>query len=118
MRWLVGMITLAAIGVSSMPALAGDVAVRRRRAVRTDVWVNMDPKDYSTDVEFPFGGSHHAVPGVVSINGKPYRCVVHEQRFKERSHFVAHLRTGHGLTDDAISSAVIVDRNEVVYLGE
>ena len=97
-------------------AAAGDV-VRRRHAFRTDLFLDL-PLEYSTDVVFPFGGSHHAVPGVVSINGAPYRCLVHERRFRARTHFVAHLRTGHGLTDDAIPSRVILDRGEVVYLGE
>lgn len=110
-----GALLLASLAVS---AGAGEVGIHRgRRAVRTDLFIDL-PLEYSTEVVFPFGGSHHAVPGVVTINREPYRCLVHERRFRERGHFVAHLRREHGLVDDAIPSAVIVDRGEVVYLGE
>jgi len=118
MRFTIVVASLGAILLSSFVASAGEVGIRRgRRGVRPQVWVGL-PLEYSTDVVFPFGGSHHTVPGVVTINRAPYRCLVHERRFRERVHFVSHLRMGHGLVDDDIPSAVIVDRGEVVYLGE
>ncbi len=115
--WAVG-VSLVALVLSSHLAAAGEVAVHDgRHRARTEAFVGL-PLEYSTDVVFPFGGTHHAVPGVVSINRAPYRCLAHERSFRERTHFVAHLRMAHGLIDDAIPSAVIVDRGEVVYLGE
>jgi hypothetical protein len=104
--------------LASVPsAPAGEVAVRRQRHVRPDLFLDL-PLDYDTAVIFPFGGSHHAVPGVVSINRQPYRCLAHERAFRERIHFVVHLRREHGLADDQIRAAVVVDRGEVIYLGD
>jgi hypothetical protein len=100
------------------PAPAGEVAVRRHRQhVRPELYLDL-PLDYDTAVIFPFGGSHHAVPGVVSIDRQPYRCLAHERAFRERIHFVVHLRREHGLADDQIPAAVVVDRGEVIYLGD
>ena len=66
---------------------------------------------------FPFGGSHHQVPGVVAVNHAPYYCVPHQRAFRERADFVVHLRTHHGLTDDEIRRVVLVVRGQVRYVG-
>jgi hypothetical protein len=110
---------VALLLVGGAIAEAGDVIVRRhhRRHARPDLYLDM-PLDYSTDVIFPFGGSHHAVPGVVSVNRAPYRCLPHERVFKARAHFVAHLRLDHGLTDETIRSAIVVDQGQAIYLGD
>ncbi len=77
------------------------------------------PLDYDTSVVFPFGGSHHAVPGVVGINQKaPYFCRVHDLGFRARAPFVEHLSVKHGLTDREIPNLVLVDRHQVRYVGD
>lgn len=84
---------------------------------RTDLFVEV-PLDYDTRVVFPFGGSHHAVPGVVTINRAPYYCRPHKQSFRERAAFVEHLSVKHGLSDQEIPSMVLVDHNQVRYVGD
>ena len=118
MRVAVVVAGAGALLLSSFVALdAGEVGINRGRlGAYPGVWVDV-PLEYSTDVIFPFGGSHHAVPGIAAINGEPYRCRVHARRFRERTSFVVHLRTEHGLVDDEIPGAVILDRGEIVYLG-
>ena len=77
------------------------------------------PLDYDTSVVFPFGGSHHAVPGVVGINqNAPYFCRVHDLGFRARAPFVEHLSVKHGLTDREIPNLVLVDRHQVRYVGD
>jgi hypothetical protein len=120
MRTRVLTAAVALMLVATAIAEAGDVAIRRRHHghdARPDLYLDM-PLDYSTDVIFPFGGSHHAVPGVVSVNRAPYRCLPHERVFKARAHFVAHLRLDHGLTDETIPSAIVVDQGQAIYLGD
>jgi hypothetical protein len=115
-RVLAMAVTVALGAAATVPA--GDVVLRRRHdGARPEIFLDV-PLDYSTDVVFPFGGSHHAVPGVVSINRRPYRCLVHEREFRERAHFVAHLRIEHGLEDDAIPAAIIVDRGQAIFVGK
>ena len=76
------------------------------------------PLDYSTGVVFPFGGSHHTVPGVVAVNRAPHLCVVHARAFRDRAGFVGHLRMRHGLVDAEMPGAVLVDGGQVRYLGD
>lgn len=108
---------LIVLAASLAPAHAGD---RRRhevrRGARTDLYLDL-PLDYSTEVIFPFGGTHHAVPVVVAVNRAPYRCLPHDREFRDRAHFIAHLRVEHGLVDDEIPAAVIVDHGQAVYVG-
>jgi hypothetical protein len=92
--------------------------VRRIPGARTDLFVEVPLDDHSTDVVFPFGGSHHQVPGVVAVNRTPYYCARHARGFHERAAFVGHLRTRHGLDDADIPRAVLVDGGQVRYLGE
>jgi hypothetical protein len=84
---------------------------------RTDLFIEV-PLEYDTRVVFPFGGSHHAVPGVVSINKAPYFCGPHKQSFRERVAFVEHLSVKHGLTDEEIPRMVMVRDNQVRYVGD
>jgi hypothetical protein len=84
---------------------------------RADLFVEV-PLDHETGVAFPFGGSHHAVPGVVSINRAPYYCRVHARSFRDRAAFVEHLSVKHGLTDAEIPDMVIVRDNQVRYVGD
>lgn len=84
---------------------------------RADLFVDV-PLDYDTRVIFPFGGSHHAVPGVATINQAPYYCRPHKLSFEERAAFVEHLRVKHGLSDREIPSTVLVDHNQVRYVGD
>ena len=83
-----------------------------------DLFVNA-PLEHDTSVVFPFGGSHHAVPGVVGINQKaPYFCRVHDLGFRARAPFLEHLSVKHGLTDREIPNLVLVDRHQVRYVGD
>lgn len=90
---------------------------RDRGDTRTDLFVAV-PLDYDTRVVFPFGGAHHAVPGVATINADPYFCRPHNLSFADRARFVEHLSVKHGLTDGEIPSMVVVDRNQVRYVGD
>jgi hypothetical protein len=112
-------LVLAVLIVTTVvPALAGDARIGRRGDPRTDLFVEV-PLDYDTSVQFPFGGSHHAVPGVVTINAKaPYFCRPHERSFRTRSAFVEHLAVKHGLSDREIPKLVVVDHNQVRYVGD
>jgi hypothetical protein len=97
------------------PALADDV---RRRHAETDLFIQM-PLEHDTSVVFPFGGSHHALPGVVTINQpEPYFCRPHRLGFRDRTGFVEHLGVKHGLTDREIPSMVVVDKHQVRYVGD
>lgn len=101
-------------------AEAGEVTVRggRRHDVATDLFVDV-PLDHDTRVVFPFGGSHHAVPGVVTINQRaPYFCRPHELGFADRAAFVEHLGVQHGLSDGEIPAMLLVRRNQVRYVGD
>ncbi len=84
---------------------------------RHDLFIDV-PLDYDTRVTFPFGGAHHAVPGVVSINKAPYYCTPHAQSFGARAAFIEHLSVKHGLTDAEIPTMVMVRDNQVRYVGD
>lgn len=84
---------------------------------RTDLFVEV-PLDYDTSVVFPFGGSHHAVPGVASINHDPYYCRAHDRSFADRAAFVEHLGVKHGLSDREIPGMVVVRGDQVRYVGD
>ena len=84
---------------------------------RTDLFVAV-PLEHDTRVVFPFGGSHHAVPGVVTINQAPYYCRAHDRSFRARATFVEHLAVQHGLSDREIPALVVVDHNQVRYVGD
>lgn len=116
MRRRLGIVVLALMVAA--PAVGGDVRMGRRGDPRTDLFVDV-PLDYDTSVVFPFGGSHHAVPGVVTINqATPYFCRPHEQGFRTRAAFVEHLAVKHGLSDRDIPGLVLVDHNQVRYVGD
>jgi hypothetical protein len=97
---------------------AGEPQRRMRGDAQTELFVDV-PLDYDTSVVFPFGGSHHAVPGLVTINQKaPYFCRVHDLGFSTRGAFIEHLGVKHGLTDREIPGLVLVDRHQVRYVGD
>jgi len=103
----------------TLPAEAGEGAPGRSQGnVRTDLFIEVPLDHYPTGVVFPFGGTHHVVPGVVAVNHAPYYCVPHARAFRERMKFVAHLRTRHGLEDADIPAAVLVDGGQVRYIGD
>ncbi|MEB2285475.1 MAG: hypothetical protein OZ922_12430 [Myxococcales bacterium] len=109
---------MALLGVLAMAAAAHAGGPRGWHGnPRTDLFIDV-PLDYDTRVEFPFGGSHHTVPGAVSINKAPYYCAPHQQSFRERAAFVEHLRVRHGLGADEIPGAVMVRGNQVRYVGD
>jgi hypothetical protein len=114
MRTVLAMIVTIALAAS---ASAGDGPRGFHGGPRTELFVDV-PLDYDTSVKFPFGGSHHAVPGVVTINQAPYYCRPHKLSFEERAAFVEHLSVKHGLTDREIPSMVLVDHNQVRYVGD
>jgi len=93
------------------PAHAG------RGGPHPDVYVDV-PLDHDSGVVFPFGGAHHAVPGVVGIDTDPYVCPVHHLTFRERAKFIEHLVTKHGLRPEDIPSRVLVEGSQVRYVGE
>jgi len=92
-------------------------AVRNHAAQRQDLFIDVPLDHYTPDVVFPFGGSHHQLPGVVAVDHAPYYCVPHKITFRERAEFIAHLRTQDGLTDDEIARALLVDHGQVRYPG-
>ncbi len=96
---------------------AGDQHGHRHGGVATDLFVDVR-LDYDTSVVFPFGGSHHAVPGVATINQAPYYCRPHDMSFQDRAAFVEHLSVKHGLTDREIPRLVLVRHNQVRYVGD
>lgn len=117
-----GMLALVVLGnsvlVRAQPsASARTQAIRNHVAGQPDLFIEIPLDQYTPDVVFPFGGSHHQVPGVVAVNRAPYYCVPHKRAFRERADFVVHLRTRHGLSDDEIRRAVLVDRGQVRYVG-
>jgi hypothetical protein len=121
----VAVVTLAALAFAlAVEADAGDGQRRGRRAaavgrdVATELFVEVPLDAPSSHVVFPFGGSHHAVPGVVAVNRPPYYCAPHTRGFRERADFIAHLRTRHGVEDRDVPAAVLVQRGQVRYLGD
>ena len=113
-------LALALVLLVVTAADAGEVAIRRGRshAVATDLFVNV-PLDHDTSVVFPFGGSHHAVPGIAAINQRaPYYCRPHDLAFPDRAAFVEHLSVKHGLSDREIPAMVLVDHSQVRYVGD
>ncbi len=111
---VLAMLVMLTLAVS---ASAGERARRWHGDPRADLFVEV-PLDSETGVVFPFGGSHHAVPGVVTINQAPYYCRPHRQSFQDRAAFVEHLSVKHGLTDREIPGLVLVDHNQVRYVGD
>ena len=111
-------LALAVVLVTATMVRADEPGWRRHGHVETDLFVEV-PLQYDTRVVFPFGGSHHAVPGVVTINKKaPYYCRPHKLSFQSRTTFVEHLSVKHGLTDQEIPNMVLVDHNQVRYVGD
>ena len=104
--------------VRAQPAPAAPDAVRRGHGGNTDLFVEVPLDAPSPGVVFPFGGSHHQVPGVVAVNRAPYYCVPHARGFRERAAFVEHLRTRHHLQDADIPQAVLVAGGQVRYVGK
>jgi hypothetical protein len=82
-----------------------------------DLFLDM-PLDYDTSVVYPFGGSHRNTPGTVTINRPAYYCTPHQQSFADRSDFVAHLRGTHGLGEDDIPDATLVQKGQLRYIGQ
>jgi hypothetical protein len=110
---------LLVLAATTVAAAADPRVERRGRAgLRTDLFIEVPLDGYSTDVIFPFGGSHHTVPGVVAVNRAPYYCAPHARAFRERAKFVTHLRTKHDLADVEIPEAVLVDGGQVRYIGD
>jgi hypothetical protein len=103
--------------MATAPAGADDVQRRHHGDARTDLFVEI-PLDYDTRVVFPFGGSHHVVPGVATINKAPYFCRPHKLSFQDRAAFIEHLGVKHGLSDREIPSQVLVEHNQVRYVGD
>ena len=111
-------LTLVLVMLAAASAGAGDTRRRDHGGdARTDLFIEV-PLDHDTGVVFPFGGSHHAVPGVVTINKAPYFCRPHNLSFRERAAFVEHLGVKHGLTDREIPGMVLVEHNQVRYVGD
>lgn len=111
------MLAMALVLVTTASVGADDMRRRHHGDARTDLFVEV-PLDYDTGVVFPFGGAHHAVPGVVTINKAPYFCRPHNLTFRGRAAFVEHLSVKHGLTDREIPGLVLVDHNQVRYVGD
>ena len=92
-RWMVVLVAVVLVTLLATSAFAGGPAGWRGDP-RADLFVDV-PLDYDTRVIFPFGGSHHAVPGVVTINRAPYYCRPHKLSFEARAAFVGeHRRVG------------------------
>jgi hypothetical protein len=112
------LVTLLLLVVTAAQADQVQVRGRRGQRVETDLFVAV-PLAHDTGVVFPFGGSHHAVPGLVTINQKaPYFCLAHRRGFGDRASFVEHLGVMHGLTDREIPAVVLVEHDQVRYVGD
>lgn len=112
-----GLLAVLLVLLLAPQAVADDRARSYRGDPRTDLFIQA-PLDYDTSVKFPFGGSHHAVPGVVTINKAPYFCRAHARSFRARGAFVEHLSVKHGLTDREIPTMVLVEGHQVRYVGD
>ncbi len=111
-------VTILLLVVTAARADQMQAGGRRGQRVETDLFVAV-PLAHDTRVVFPFGGSHHAVPGLVTINKKaPYFCVAHRRGFGDRVSFVEHLGVVHGLTDREIPAMVLVAHDQVRYVGD
>jgi hypothetical protein len=108
-------LVLVLVLTAAASAHAGDGA---SGAVRPDLFVTVPLESDPGRVVFPFGGSHHTLPGVVAVNRPPYVCVTHATAFRERSDFVTHLRTRHDLSDDEIRRSVVAGHGQVRYVGD
>ena len=115
-RWIVALVVALAFAVRAHAHELHDTP--RAPGDRADLFSEIPLDRYSTDVVFPFGGSHHAVPGVVAVNAAPYYCAPHRRSFGSRAGFVAHLRTTHGLDERDIPHAVLVEHGQVRYIGD
>ena len=93
-------------------------APARSHGPHTDLFVAVPLEGPTPGVVFPFGGSHHQVPGVVAVDRAPYVCMPHHLAFHDRAAFVAHLRRRHGLDDADIPRAVLVQGGQVRYVGD
>ncbi len=107
-----------AIGVLSCLCGASVAGAGDGVRARPDLFVTVPLESPSPGVVFPFGGSHHALPGVVAVDRPPYFCVAHARPFRDRVAFVTHLRTRHGLAPKQIPQSVVVDGGQVRYIGE
>jgi hypothetical protein len=102
------------------PAAADPVPpqVRRGLAVGEGPQLFLDvPLDYDTSVVYPFGGSHRNTPGTVTINRPAYWCAPDRLGFGDRAAFVAHLRVRHGVADEELPHATLVQPGQLRYLG-
>ena len=88
-----------------------------RRQPDVDVVVPVDPHEHERLHWFGRRG-HHLVPGVVTIDREPYRCDVDKLRFRKEDEFVAHLRTAHGVPEEAIPGTLVVKDGLVHFVGE
>src|SRR4051812_35126840 len=86
--------------------------------VRPEVYLDVPLAAPTPGVVFPFGGTHHAVPGVVAVNRAPYVCARHGRPFRDRAAFVEHLRRVHHLDDAAIGRDVVVRDGQARYVGD
>ncbi len=111
-------IVLAVVGrAQENPPVRGEVPHGRAQG-HPDLFIEVPLDRYSSEVVFPFGGSHHRVPGVVAVNRAPYFCEPHRHAFRDRADFVAHLRLRHGIPDAEIPQAVLAERGQVRYIGD
>jgi hypothetical protein len=122
--------SLAALLVCAAPAFAQGPQIRRGfnpgsnpgfnpgfNGYNPDLFLDM-PLDYDTSVVYPFGGSHRNTPGTVTINRPAYYCTPHQQSFTDRDDFVAHLRGTHGLSDQDLPDATMVQKGQLRYIGQ
>jgi len=81
-----------------------------------DVVIPVEPYEHERLHWFGRRG-HHLVPGTVTINQEPYRCDLDQLRFHREDEFVAHLRTAHRMTEEAIPGTLVVRDGLVHFIG-
>jgi hypothetical protein len=110
-------LAMALVVLTTADLRADDLRRGHGGDARTELFVEV-PLEYDTRVVFPFGGAHHAVPGVVAINKAPYFCRPHNRAFRDRAAFIEHLGVKHGLSNREIPDRVLVKGNQVRYVGD
>jgi hypothetical protein len=104
MRWLVLLVVVAA----ASPSRAGG-------GPEVDAIVPVEPREHER-LHFFDRRSHHVVPNMVSIDGKPYVCDADGKSFGDRDDFVAHLRSAHRVASGEIPDRIVVHGGKVHFI--
>jgi hypothetical protein len=94
-------------------------AVRADDGGRPNVDVVVPVPPYEHERLHYFGRrDHHLVPGTVTINADPYVCDLDKKHFRDRDHFVDHLRRAHHVEPERIPDRLQVRDGQVHFLND